>query len=198
MILWTTPSYGIGPKSRLISAVSAHAVALSTFKQWIKWDADDTSEDLVMDHCIISATKQAENYTRRVISPGTWRSYFTCFPGSVSFDVLPVTLSSIVVKYLDENNALQTLDAGEYTLIDNGENDFVKIYFDGDLPSLYDTYEPVYIEYTAGYTDLPEDIRVAILSRATDLFEQRGNEQSGALNEVVFGFHKQLFPYKML
>lgn len=165
-------------------------------KKHLKWNADDSSEDDLMNYYLVAAIKNAEAYTRRVIDLSTWRSYL-CGLYDVYLDVHPVKLSSIVVKYFDVNDAEQTLNTSLYTVINKGDS-FAKIEFDGSLPALSDMNEPVYIEYQAGYTNYPEWAIVPILKRAADEFEIRTGQTNNSLSTVEFNFHKSLFPYKML
>ena len=145
---------------------------------------------------LVSAIKQAEQYTRRVIDLSTWRTYL-CGLHDVTLDVHPVTLSTIVIKYFDVDDAEQTLSTSLYTVRDNGDN-FAKIKFEGSLPSLSDMDEPVYIEYQAGYSTYPEWFVAPILKRASDEYEMRTGQVSHSLNDVEWSFHRALFPYKML
>lgn len=186
--------------SRLVTNITTFAVSLADFKEFIKWDSTDTSEDNTMMAVLTAATNQAELFTRRTLLRGTWRTYSECLPYYFTMDILPIVTSSIVVKYYDVNNALQTLDAAEYFIQDRGENDFAQIKFDGTMPSLYDRWEPVYIEFTAGYEFgyLPEGLKVGILKMAADYFEIRTNELAGSVNQIMFGSQQSWYPYKML
>lgn len=170
-------------------------MSLDLFKKHLKWDSDTSEDDLMTAH-LIGATKQAESYTRRVIGVSTWQTFLPGF-ASVTLDVAPITLSSIVVKYYDSTDTLTTLDSSKYTIKNNGIN-YAAIEFESDLPELYDRNEPVYLEYTAGYATVPPDLLIAIHRQAADYFETRTNEVSGSMGVVAFDFHRALFPYKML
>jgi hypothetical protein len=171
-------------------------VSLVDFKEFIKWGTD-ASEDITMTSCLKTATMQAESFTRRVISVAPWQStlpYFT----STFLDVLPVT--TIVIKYDDVNGAEQTLSASEYTVMDNGPDDYVEIRFDGTMPTLEsDNYEPVRITYSAGYSALPEGIKLGIMQLAASYFENRQNEVIGTSSNLIghSSLHT-LYPYKLL
>ena len=182
----------IGMNSRLVDDIGPTIVTLVDFNEWLKWDSSE--EENTRMACLTAAIKQAEQYTRRTLLRSTWRTYLECFPSCVTLDVLPVVTSSIVVKYFDVDNVEQTLATTEYFVKDNRE-DYTEIIFHGTMPSIYDRYEPIYIEYTAGYEDgyLPEGIKVGILRKATDSFEKREDE-SNSTQEA----HKMWFPYKML
>lgn len=196
MIVLTTRRPEIN--SRVVTEGTYTTITLATFKQWLKWDADDTSEDAVMQLCLTSAIKQAEAYTRRVIDRATWRTYLEGFY-DVTFDVAPIDLTTgFSVKYYNDANVLTTLPTTDYTLKNNGSDSYAAIEFESGLPDLYDRHEPVYIEYFAGLTTYPPELTSIILAQATDFFENRSNDLAGSLGHVSFGFHQRLFPYKLL
>lgn len=182
-------------RSKVVTPNSALVVSLVDFKEFIKWDASDDSEDTTMTTMLKAATMQAESFTGRTISLAPWRStlpYFT----NVYLDVLPV--SSVVVKYDDVDGNEQTLSASEYTVIDNPD-EYSEIRFDGTLPTLEsENYEPVRIEYNAGYTTLPEGLKLGIMQLAASYFENRQNEVTGSTSMISHSSLHTLYPYKML
>jgi uncharacterized phiE125 gp8 family phage protein len=198
MYYWNTPKIETQPNSRVATAGAYTEITLATFKQHLKWDSADTSEDTIMQIYLTAAFKQAEMYTRRVISRATWRSYLSGFH-NVTLDVNPV--DTIVVKYYDVANSLTTLASTEYDIINNGPDAFQEIRFTWNTitqPEVYDREEAVFLEYSAGYTTIPEGLQVAILRQAADYFETRQNITQGGNSLIDFGFHPLLFPYRML
>jgi hypothetical protein len=148
-----------------------------------------------MTTCLKSATFQAEAFTRRTISSAPWITYLPYF-SNVFLDVFPVT--AIVVKYDDVNGDEQTLSSSEYTLITRGEY-YTEIRFDGTMPSLESgNYEPVRITYTAGYSTLPEGMKLGIMQLAASYFENRQNEVAGSMEMISFNSLHTLYPYKLM
>lgn len=195
-MLYPTLRYVTKPNSRVQTDGNYNTIGVSLLKKQLKLEATDTSEDDLLNSYLVSTIKAAEAYTRRVIDLSTWRSYL-CGLYDVTLDVHPITISSIVVKYFDVNDAEQTLSTSLYTVQNNGDN-FLRIKFDGALPSLSSIDEPVYIEYQAGYTSYPEWAVAPILRRASDEYEIRTNQVNMTLQTVEYNFYKALFPYKML
>ena len=70
--------------------------------------------------------------------------------------------------------------------------------FESDLPQVYDRTEPVWVEFDAGYTTYPSDLKAIIMQEAATRFENRTNEHAGSLDQITLGFHQRLFPWKML
>lgn len=193
---YPTLRYETKPNSRVQTEGNYNTIGVQLLKKQLKLEATDTSEDDLLNAYLVSTIKQAEAYTRRVIDLSTWRSYL-CGLYDVRLDIHPVTISSIVVKYFDVNDAEQTLSTSLYTVQNNGD-DFVKIKFEGSLPALSDIDEPVYIEYQAGYTTYPEWLVAPVLRKASDEYEIRTNQVNMTLQTVEYNFYKALFPYKML
>lgn len=184
------------PNSRKVSSVS-YAISLADFKEWLKLDPTDVTQDNNLNNCLYGAVDWAQSFTRRTLFRSVWRSHLRWFT-NVRLDIHPVDVSTIVVKYFDENNALQTLAASEYFIQENGEDEYLEIKFTGTLPSLYSRDEAVYIEYTAGYDPLPEAIRTAIMKYAASSFENRTDEISGSVSQIEMGSIQGLYFYKMM
>jgi uncharacterized phiE125 gp8 family phage protein len=194
MIILTTRKPEIS--SRIKTAGLYTTITLALFKQHLKWDASDISEDTLMTAYLVSAIKQAESYTRRAIDAATWETYLSSF-FDFTFDIAPINAITSV-KYYNDLDVLTTLPATEYTFINNGADAYAGLEFESGLPELYDRHEPVIVEFTAGYTVYPGDLVAPILQYAADLFETRTNDVSGSMGHVTMGFHQRLFPYKML
>lgn len=195
-MLYPTLRYETKPNSIRQAEGHYNTIGISLLKKQLKLEASDTSEDDLLNFYLVSTIKNAEAYTRRVIDLCEWKSYLNGFH-DVTLDVHPVYLPSIVVKYFDVDGAEQTLSASLYTVQNNGD-DYVKVKFEGGLPSTDGIDEPVYIQYLAGDSVYPEWLIVPVLKRAADEYEIRTGQVNHSLNTVEFNFHRALFPYKML
>jgi hypothetical protein len=150
-----------------------------------------------MNYCLFSVTKAAEDYTRRVISVATWKTSLDSFY-DFTLDVAPIDIDSVVVKYYDEANAEQDLSTSLFAVINRGTDQFARIEFESGLPQVYNRTEPVWLEFEAGYATYPSDLKAIIMQEAATRFENRTNDQAASLDQVTFGFHQRLFPWKML
>jgi uncharacterized phiE125 gp8 family phage protein len=182
--------------SRVLTPGTYTTITLALFKEHLKWDSTDTSEDNKMQSALTSAIKLAEAYTRRVIDAATWQTYLDSFH-DFTFDIAPVNAITSV-KYYDSSNVQQTLATSFYTFINKGADSYAELEFKSGLPELYDRPQNVVIEFTAGYATYPVDLVDAIMQQAADFFENRTNDLPGSLGCVSMGFHQRLFPYKML
>lgn len=184
-------------KSVLLTISGTAPVSLTELKTHLKVDGSD--ENALIQIYLDAAIEQAANYTRRILVGGEYKAITNFFYYTLEFDVSPIDVSSIVVKYYDVNNAEQTLASSEYTVKVFGDDEPVQIVFDGTLPSLYDRYDAVQVEFDAGYTTVPSQIKQAIMLQAASYYENRQSEVVGNVSHVInMGFHQMLFPFKML
>jgi uncharacterized phiE125 gp8 family phage protein len=182
-------------KNKLITPRTGEVVSLAEFKKHIRWSDSDLSEDQLMRSYLDTAATQAELFTERLLRQSTWKTYLDGFERNIKLDKHPIVISGLTVKYYDVDNALQTLSADEYFVHDNGDNELTEIEFYGTMPSLYDKYNVIEIDYVAGYEVVPEQIKTAIMNYASKLFEHReGESNQGALMD----FYSQIYHYKIL
>lgn len=180
-----------------INVAGSDPIDLATFKEFIKWDSVDTSEDDVMEVCLLASTEKAEDYTGRAIRRSTWNGYLDSW-SNTEFDVHPVDLTLVSVSYYNASNVLTVLPTTEYELIDNGADQYARIEFTGTMPELYDRNEPIVVAYTAGLASVPYRIQLGILKDAATDFEQRTNHVVGTgISYVVNSSHTDWFRYKM-
>lgn len=172
-------------------------VLLAEFKSHLKVDGDD--EDDIIQIYLNAAIEQAAKYTRRILVGGSYVAISDFFYYTLEFDVSPIDVDSIVVKYFDQNNAEQTLSTSLYTIKNFGDDEYAQIQFDGTLPSVYNRYDAVKVEFDAGYVSVPSQIKQAIMLQGAAYYENRQSEVVGSTSHAIaMGFHQMLFPFKML
>lgn len=181
--------------SSLVTLSGGAVVSVDEFKTWAKIDGD--AENALIAELIEAATNEAETYTRRAIRAGEYQALTNLFYYTLEMDVSNIDVDTIAVKYYDVNNAEQTLASSEYTVKDFGPDKFVQIVFDGTMPSLYDRWDAVKIEFDAGYVSIPGRIKTWIMEKAGGLYEVRQDVVISALAHNVFGY-APLMPYRML
>lgn len=127
------------------SPPGSEPIALSLVKQFLRFDAGDTSQDDYLNLCISTARETAESHATRAYITQTYREYYDGFPGHH----LPLGLIDSLegyglgserghderrhhhhyfelsrsplqvlkqIQYLDTTGATQTLDPGQYVL----------------------------------------------------------------------------------
>jgi uncharacterized phiE125 gp8 family phage protein len=155
-------------------------VSLAEMKLWLKLDADDTTEDALLNSLILAATKECEGYTGLSFITRTRTIKLTSFRGrDLILPYGPVTaLTSIT--YTDEDGNEDTLiDAGDYTL--DSASGLAKVRITDSWPYTNDILNNATVTYVAGYADaaaVPEVIKLAIKKRVAFHYEKRGDEQA--------------------
>lgn len=179
---------------KLITASELSVVSLDELKEHLRWPKGDSSEDTTMLRKLNAAIEDFKDFTGRPVLAETWRMLFDNFSATVTLTKAPVDQASIVVKYYDSANDLQTLAAAEYKIIDGGEMGMTSIEFDGDIPSVFNKPQAVYIDYTAGWTAIPSRVITGILEQVSDYFEYRASDNK---MPIVPKAYRAWYPYKL-
>jgi uncharacterized phiE125 gp8 family phage protein len=85
----------------------------------------------------------------------------------------------LAVKYYDDEDADQTLDAENYHVIQSDNFAYIEWSEDADLPDIFVRPDAVRVEFYTGWSTLPDRYRVAILMELTRLW---GDEKGRDLN----------------
>lgn len=166
---------------------------------------DSTAEDTLITSQIIAARRLCEQYCDRAFINQTWRVTYDIDeePTAKSFINLPYgKVQSITsIKSYDSENVATTLDTDYYRLSGNR----IVLNDNYDWPTLDRTYDAFEITYVVGFgalaSDIPQDIKQAILMTVSHFFENREAfiDPMGAGTQQVmlpFGVNALLQPYK--
>lgn len=152
-----------------------------------------SSEDTFITTLITVARQQVESYLRRALVTQTLEVRYPDFSYRMACPMPPLQYV-VSVKYLDGDEALQTLAATNYIEIAPTETEgYIQRSPDGVWPSVAKRDDAVRIQYVAGYPDtgsptagvggVPKAINQAILLIIGDLFENREAQSDIALYE---------------
>jgi uncharacterized phiE125 gp8 family phage protein len=161
---------------KLITAAGGSVVTIDEFKEHLRWPSGDNSENITMNRKLNAAIEDFKDFTGRPILKESWRMLFDTFPSQITLTKAPVDTTTIIVKYYDSANVLQTLASTEYKIIDGGDYGMTAIEFDGSIPSVYDKPQAVYVDYDAGWSAVPSKVIAGILEQASDYFEYRASD----------------------
>jgi uncharacterized phiE125 gp8 family phage protein len=138
--------------------------------------SDDDNEVTIL---IQAARKYAETYTGRQIITAHWYFKGSAFPsGDIVLPKSPLqTVTS--VKYNDLNGDQQTFSSGSYTVVTpNHDLGRIVLNYGEDWPTARSETHSIIVEYKAGYgdatTDVPENMRAAILMMILGMYDYRG------------------------
>jgi uncharacterized phiE125 gp8 family phage protein len=180
-----------------VANATSEPVTLDELKHHLRLSTVDTSEDTLLSGMILVARSMAENYTKRQFLPAQWRLALESFPGATGIIELPRpplstlacgTSTGITVTYIKDTTIVDdstTVPATAFAIDSNSELGRIYPYYDNEWPSCVTDQkkDAVQITYISGYATVPEPIRLWIMMKAGDLYENRG-----ALSET------QLYP----
>lgn len=178
-------------------ASTTGAVSLEQVKLFLRVDSDE--EDSIIEMFISAATAQCEKLTGRSLITQTWQTQLDAFIDAIELPFPPVQ-SIASVSYLDDDGAIQTVDAENYYL-DAMDPAWLVPAVGFTWPAAREQANAVTITYVTGYgddpEDIPADIRSWIMLRVGDLFRNRSSivigDSVGSLSYV----DGLLDPYKI-
>lgn len=151
---------------------------------------DYNTWDSLIGTLISSARTKLERYTGSTFATKTLVSTFQQVADNIDIPYGPIQ-SITHVKSIDETGVKTTLTAGTDYLVTG--NNFKNIRFFSGIDT------PIEIEYVAGYTSLPADLKVAILKQVGMDFEFRENVMdSSQVTELSNGAKQQASSYRRI
>lgn len=154
-------------------------------------------DDLLLASYIAAATDYAEQYTGRAVMAQTWQYYFDSF--ACSLLIYETDITSIAVKYYDENNALQTLSPSAYYV--DSVSYPARITPALSFPStIMSGPNSVIVEVVTGHADAkdaPACVIAAIALMAGHLYNNRENTSDVELHEIPMGAKALMDMYKV-
>jgi len=114
-----------------------------------------------------------------------WRQDFDAFARCLYLPVGPVAATGMSVTWRDADGVEGTVNAASYVLlIDGGGRAFVKFDRDFSFPDNLDENAAVSVSYTAGFDEVPEDLKSAIKSRVQVMIDEAAQPNSTHLERV--------------
>ena len=165
----------IATSIKLITAATSNAVTTAEANYWPKVDVSDATDNAFMDTLVVSAQRQVEAYTNRVLNDTVYEFNLSAFPAGgivLPFSKLKVLTS---IKYYDTSNNIQTWADTNY-FYDLNETPPVVRYVDSSPDTYNYRVDAVTVKFTVGFTSpevIPEGLKVAIKYLMTDIYENR-------------------------
>jgi uncharacterized phiE125 gp8 family phage protein len=192
---------------RLVTPPTKEPIELETeAKKHLRVDGAD--EDAYITQKISVARGQVEGDTERAFLTQTWELRLDRFPCTERGIELPLPPLKQVnsVKYLDTTGVLQTVDPSNYSVITplGPEADRGRIVpvFGVYWPITQYVPDAVRVEYIAGYgdnaTDVPAELRSAILLRLGELYGLREPAVVGTILADTGAYDRLIFRFKSL
>jgi len=146
----------------------------------------DTAEDTLISALITAAREYCEHYLQRAVGAQTLELALDEFPeGAIELPMGPVA-SITSIKYIDENQAEQTLSGSAYTLDDYSEKSWAIPAYDTEWPETLEAANVVKVRYVAGST--PSAVIAAMKLIIGHLYENREQSIVGvSITELPLG-----------
>jgi len=161
-------------KSKIISIIG-EAVTLEEAEAHLRFECDDDIQTELLQRCINSATKYAEDYTGLSVREQEIEIALNEFPEcGIKLPKHPI-LEINSVKYIDRDGVEQTVDANNYFVDDYEYKPELRPVHGFSWPSTRKQVNAVKVNYNAGYEDayVPDGIKSAILLLVSDLHANR-------------------------
>lgn len=187
------------PAGRLTvtTAPSVEPVTTALVKEWLRVDTNDTSQDSVLELLVTACRSRVEEYINGALITQTltWEVGHEAMRQPIFLPRVPATsITSLTTYDADGNSTL--VSSANYELVGR-----TKIAYRSDGWDILRRDRAATIVYAAGYgtsaSDVPYDIRLAILRLAADYYEFREGIVSGTTAvELPEGVTQLLEPYR--
>lgn len=196
------PNLGLNfyPSLTVKTAPSVEPVTTAEAKSHSR--VDTTADDTLIASYIKAARQWCEKFTGRSFITTTFEYRIPDFEAEIILPRPPL-LAISSIAYIDANGSPQTLASSVYQTNIYSVYGSVKEAYGQTWPTTRsDDYNAVTITYTAGYgsatTNVPEDIRIAILQLVGHWYENREPELTGTISKSLDAMLKALlWPYKV-
>lgn len=176
----------------------AEPVTLAELKAHCHEDLSDATNDTYMTNLITAAREWCESYTRRSIATQTWSYALESFPIQpyIYLPRGPVTNVQSII-YININSAFTTLASSNYIVTGDVES-IVYLKPNTLWPSTDVAPYNVFVVYTAGYTTVPQSLKLAIMQLCAFWYEFRLGAVVNAVNNDPPNVIKRLLtPYRL-
>jgi uncharacterized phiE125 gp8 family phage protein len=162
-----------------VSRTYVEPVSLVEAKQHLKMDGI-TEDDVLITSLISQARMIAERETDRQILSRTWDYQLDEFPR----DKLEIPISPILsidsVKYIDGNGAEQTVPSSVYASYLGETSAHLYLKYNQEWPATRNQTAAVTVRFVTGYSEVPEQMKAAILLLVSDLYDSRSSTVVGS------------------
>lgn len=164
----------------IVTQPATEPVTLAEVKAHLNLDSGFTDDDTLITSYIKAARREVENLVNRTLITTTKRfslDYF--YDSEIRIPSSPLqSITSIV--YQDLSDTQQTWATTEYDVHTDGIEGLVTLAYNKTWPDVLDDKNAITITYVCGYgsntTDVPEEIRVAIMMTVADLYRLRESD----------------------
>jgi Phage gp6-like head-tail connector protein len=197
---------------QLVTASSTSIITLAEAKAHLNIPTAETYDDTLITNLISVAQAKIEAETWRAIGSQTWKlwfdyadvnGYFNQFLSNSDaiigqpYKILNITKTPLIsvqsIQYYDVNNALQTLDSSKYQVDNVGDVARINII---TLPVVYNKMNAFVINFTCGYTTIPEMLKHVAKMIVSSLYAYREDVTMAQFYEIPQSIINLIAPFK--
>lgn len=158
-----------------------------------------TDEDAIIQGLINAAYQYAEHHTQATLATRTKTLVLDGFPkGSEAIELPWAPVAAIEsLEYIAPDGIEQSLDAETLRLDTRPIYPLLAPQWGSKWPSTTDEPESVTVTATAGQTETPPDVEIAVLLLVGHWYENRESVSQGSFQEVPMGVDMLLAPYRI-
>ena len=190
--------------AKLATAAAKTPVTLAEVKVHCRVTFSD--DDTILGIYLASAVATAEQFLQRKLITQSWKMFLDYWPGQIKTffgDLQSVTH----VKYTDIDGTTATMSNTLYDVDTNSVPGRIVLKHGQSWPSAtLNAVNPIEVQFDTGYgaetTNVPEDIRNALLILAAHFYENRemylvSDNRSFSVTEIPFSVKALLSPYRV-
>jgi uncharacterized phiE125 gp8 family phage protein len=174
------------------SEPSVEAVSLSELKAHLRIDHAD--DDVALASLIKACRQWVERDIGRALITQTWRLKLDSWPKTAIVLHHSPVQSVTSITYVDAAGATQTLAATEYVVDTDSQPGLICLAYGKSWPSLRGQPRDVTVTFVAGYgaagTDVPYELRQALLLRAQMEYDGWNADASGTMRGAAEAYDR--------
>ena len=181
---------------KLVTPPAAEPITLTEAKLHCRIDADDTSQDTVINDLIAAARYRCERVADRALISQVWRLTMDAWPndGVFLFPRAPLAWDTNAnsITYIDYQGNTQTWDSSQYNVDSDDEPGRIALAYRCIFPVILPRVNAVTVTFTAGYgaaaANVPVEIRERLKVHVGYCWENREQRDERYLDSLFAGF----------
>lgn len=169
---------------KLITAPTTTPISLAEVRSHMK--IDSAAENVRLERLINAVTGLFDGeygLLGRALVSQTWDLYLDTFPASEIEIPLPPLISITSVKYDDVSGVEQTVSSANYYVDTVSQPGWIVPVSSFSWPSTLDAINAVRVRFVAGYSTVPETLKLGLLNTVQLMFENAGITQADIVGD---------------
>lgn len=176
---------GVVATPSLIVGHSTEPVDLASMREWVS--QDQPMDNTLLDGLITAAREWFERACDRAFVESAWEIRYACWPVLIELPYPPLR-DVLSVKYLDQDEVLQTLATTVYNVVATTTPGTVQLADGQSWPSLATHPEAVRVQFRSGLdTGVPELAKVGIKMLVAYWYCNRGDQPARGNDNIPRG-----------